>query len=55
MENVLFLSEFAPINTGVNTLGYDQQANGWTVGEGAGAVVLKRYEAAKEDNERIMQ
>ena len=53
VENVLFRSQFAPINTGVNTLGYDQQANGWTVGEGAGAVVLKRYEAAKEDNERI--
>ena len=53
VENVLFRSQFAPINTGVNTLGYDQQANGWMVGEGAGAVVLKRYEAAKEDNERI--
>ncbi|MEH2279812.1 MAG: PfaB family protein [Nostoc sp.] len=53
VENVLFRNQFAPINTGVNTLGYDQQANGWTVGEGAGAVVLKRYEAAKEDNERI--
>ncbi|MBN3942171.1 PfaB family protein [Nostoc sp. NMS9] len=53
VENVLFRSQFAPINTGVNTLGYDQQANGWTVGEGAGAIVLKRYEAAKEDNERI--
>ncbi|MEH1911325.1 MAG: PfaB family protein [Nostoc sp.] len=53
VENVLFRNQFAPINTGVNTLGYDQQANGWTIGEGAGAVVLKRYEAAKEDNERI--
>ncbi|WP_373525236.1 PfaB family protein [Nostoc sp.] len=53
VENVLFRNQFAPINTGVNTLGYDQQANGWTVGEGAGAVVLKRYDAAKEDNERI--
>ncbi|MEH2247849.1 PfaB family protein [Nostoc sp.] len=53
VENVLFRSQFAPINTGVNTLGYDQQANGWTVGEGAGAVVLKRYETAKQDNERI--
>ncbi|MFN6529234.1 PfaB family protein [Nostoc sp. ChiSLP03a] len=53
VENVLFRNQFAPINTGVNTLGYDQQSNGWTVGEGAGAVVLKRYEEAKEDNERI--
>ncbi len=53
VENILFRNQFAPINTGVNTLSFDQQANGWTVGEGAGAVVLKRYEAAKEDNERI--
>ncbi|MEH2080621.1 MAG: PfaB family protein [Nostoc sp.] len=53
VENVLFRNQFAPINTGINTLGYDQQANGWTVGEGAGAVVLKRYEAAKQENERI--
>ncbi|MEH2128202.1 PfaB family protein [Nostoc sp.] len=53
VENVLFRNQFAPINTGVNTLGFDQQANGWTVGEGAGAVVLKCYEAAKQDNERI--
>ncbi|MEH2278275.1 MAG: PfaB family protein [Nostoc sp.] len=53
VENVLFRNQFASINTGVNTLSFDQQANGWTVGEGAGAVVLKRYETAKEDNERI--
>ncbi|MEH2394799.1 MAG: PfaB family protein [Nostoc sp.] len=53
VENVLFRNQFAPINTGVNTLSFDQQANGWTVGEGAGAVVLKRYETAKEENERI--
>ncbi|MEH2181462.1 PfaB family protein [Nostoc sp.] len=53
VENVLFRNQFAPINTGVNTLSFDQQANGWTVGEGAGAVVLKRYETAKQDNERI--
>ncbi|MEH1837033.1 MAG: PfaB family protein [Nostoc sp.] len=53
VENVLFRNQFAPINTGVNTLSFDQQANGWTVGEGAGAIVLKRYETAKQDNERI--
>ncbi|MEH2142671.1 PfaB family protein [Nostoc sp.] len=53
VENVLFRNQFASINTGVNTLSFDQQANGWTVGEGAGAIVLKRYETAKEDNERI--
>ena len=36
----------ATINTGVNTLSFDQKANGWNVGEGAGAVVLKRHDTA---------
>ncbi|MBE9215266.1 PfaB family protein [Plectonema cf. radiosum LEGE 06105] len=53
MENVLLRSKIANINTGVNTLSYDQKANGWTVGEGAGAVVLKRHEVAKQENKCI--
>ncbi|MDF5712727.1 MAG: PfaB family protein [Rhizonema sp. NSF051] len=53
MENVLLRSRHAQINTGVNTLSYDQKANGWMIGEGAGAVVLKRHETAKKDNDRI--
>ncbi|MGB3655276.1 MAG: type I polyketide synthase, partial [Rivularia sp. (in: cyanobacteria)] len=53
MENVLLRSKSATVNTGVNTLSYDQKANGWTVGEGAGAVVLKRHEVAKQENECI--
>jgi len=53
MENVLLRSKIASINTGVNTLSYDQKANGWTVGEGAGAVVLKRNEVAKQENKCI--
>ncbi|NJM19359.1 MAG: PfaB family protein [Richelia sp. SM1_7_0] len=53
MENVLLRSNIATINTGVNTLSYDQKANGWTVGEGAGAVVLKRHEVAKQENKCI--
>ncbi|MEB3220298.1 MAG: PfaB family protein [Nostocales cyanobacterium 94392] len=53
MENVLLRSKIASINTGVNTLSYDQKANGWTVGEGAGAVVLKRHEVAKQENKCI--
>ena len=53
MENVLLRSKLATVNTGVNTLTYDQKANGWMVGEGAGAVVLKRHEVAKQENECI--
>ncbi len=53
MENVLLRSKSATVNTGVNTLSYDHKANGWTVGEGAGAVVLKRHEVAKQENECI--
>ncbi|MBW4685471.1 MAG: PfaB family protein [Komarekiella atlantica HA4396-MV6] len=53
VENVLLRNQYAQINTGVNTLSYDQKADGWMVGEGAGAVVLKRHETAQENNERI--
>jgi PfaB family protein len=53
VENVLLRNQLAQINTGVTTLSYDQKANGWTVGEGAGAVVLKRHETAKKESERI--
>ncbi|WP_414586151.1 PfaB family protein [Scytonema sp. PCC 10023] len=53
VENVLLRNQLAKINTGVNTLSYDQKANGSLVGEGAGAVVLKRYDRAKKENDRI--
>lgn len=53
VENVLLRNQLARINTGVNTLGYDQKANGWTAGEGAGAVVLKRLDIAKQEQDRI--
>ncbi|WP_414755460.1 PfaB family protein [Anabaena sp. CCY 9910] len=53
VESVLLRSQSAPINTGANTLSYDQKANGWTVGEGAGAVVLKRHQQAMENGDRI--
>jgi PfaB family protein len=53
VENVLLRNQLAKINTGVNTLSYDQKADGWMVGEGAGAVVLKRHDTAQENNERI--
>lgn len=53
MENVLLRNELSTVNTGVNTLSYDQEANGWAIGEGAGAVVLKRHQLAKQENECI--
>ncbi|MEL6458782.1 MAG: PfaB family protein [Cyanobacteria bacterium J06621_15] len=53
MENVLLRNELSTVNTGVNTLTYDQKANGWMVGEGAGAVVLKPHKVAKQESECI--
>ncbi|HLO86978.1 MAG TPA: type I polyketide synthase [Nostocaceae cyanobacterium] len=53
VENVLLRSQWGEINTGINTLSFDQKANGWTVGEGAGAVVLKRHDTAVAENQRI--
>jgi PfaB family protein len=53
LENVLLRNQLAAINTGANTLAYDQKANGWMVGEGAGAVVLKLHETAQKASDRI--
>ncbi|HDN25914.1 MAG TPA: PfaB family protein, partial [Thioploca sp.] len=52
-EHVLLRHQLAPINSGVNTLSYDEKANGWMVGEGAGAVVLKRVDTAQTAQDRI--
>lgn len=52
-EHVLLQQQFAPVNQGNPTLSFDQQANGWLVGEAAGAVVLKRQDIAKQQNDRI--
>lgn len=51
VENVALRSQFAPLNTGAATLSFDQNSNGWLVGEGAGAVVLKR--ADRVNNQRV--
>ncbi|MGK5094211.1 PfaB family protein [Deltaproteobacteria bacterium TL4] len=53
LEHVLFRNQLSKANTGVNTLGFDRQANGWLVGEGAGAIVLKRQDDAMQAGERI--
>ncbi|MDB9373130.1 PfaB family protein [Nodularia sphaerocarpa] len=51
--SVLLRNQTTAINTGVNTLSYDQNAHGWMVGEGAAAIVLKLHETAKQDHSRI--
>lgn len=53
VENVLLRSQFGKLNTGTNTLSFDQNADGWNVGEGAGAVVLQRHDRALQNNQRI--
>ncbi|BAZ66513.1 beta-ketoacyl synthase [Fischerella sp. NIES-4106] len=51
--SVLVQNQTAKSNTGVNTLSYDQNVNGWMLGEGAAAVVLKLHKTAQQDNDRI--
>ncbi|GAX36834.1 PfaB family protein [Nodularia sp. NIES-3585] len=53
VENVLLRSQLAKINQGINTLSFDENADGWMVGEGAGAIVLKRHDTAQQDNQKI--
>ncbi|MCP4688084.1 MAG: PfaB family protein, partial [Desulfobacterales bacterium] len=52
-ESVLWRNGRHPSNTGVKTLSFDRGTTGRTVGEGAGAVVLKRLDQAQEDQDRI--
>ncbi|MGM3307904.1 PfaB family protein [Anabaena sp. WFMT] len=53
VENVLLRSQLGKLNTGINTLSFDEKADGWNVGEGAGAVVIKRHDTALQNNQRI--
>jgi len=41
VENVLISNKIDPINRGKASLSFDRDVDGWLVGEGAGAVVLK--------------
>ncbi|WP_218080751.1 PfaB family protein [Anthocerotibacter panamensis] len=52
-ESVLLRHQLSPANRGIASLSYAQNAKGWVPGEGAGAVVLKLYETAKQAGDRI--
>lgn len=52
-EHMLARSRLSPLNTGKHTLSYDLEVNGWTIGEGAGAIVLKRLDSARRHQNRI--
>jgi PfaB family protein len=53
IENNSLVDGGASGNAGISTLSYDRNANGTTVGEGAGAVVLKCLDAARQNSDRI--
>lgn len=53
VENVLLRNSMASVNSGNPSLSYEADSNGWLVGEGAGALVLKRYADAVEHGDRI--
>ncbi|TAE00558.1 MAG: 3-hydroxyacyl-[acyl-carrier-protein] dehydratase FabA, partial [Bacteroidetes bacterium] len=51
-ENVMLKAKDNPI-TQKQTLSFEKNGQGWAVGEGAGVVILKRLEEAKQDKDRI--
>lgn len=53
LENVVLRQRFSPVNTATPGLSFSETNNGWSVGEGAGAVVLKRLDDALAENARI--
>ncbi|GJM62549.1 beta-ketoacyl synthase N-terminal-like domain-containing protein [Persicobacter diffluens] len=49
LEGVATRHKINPMNSGQETCSWNENTNGWLVGEGAGAIVLKRAEDATED------
>ena len=52
MESLLLRQQFGEIHKEGNVLSFDQSSQGWAVGEGAGAIVLKASEKIQK-NERV--
>ena len=52
-EQVLWRHQTAPINDGTHTWHYDQETTGWTIGEGSGAVVLKRADQSQTSQDKV--
>jgi PfaB family protein len=53
IENVMIRAQTAPLGTTDSTFGWDVANNGWHIGEGAGAVVVKTVENAQNADNRI--
>ena len=49
LESVVSRHSVHPLNQGTASLGWNQSTDGWMIGEGAGAIVLKRVEDSQED------
>jgi PfaB family protein len=47
-ESILIRQQTNPVNAGSAAFGFDANAQGWMIGEGAGAIVLKRADLAQE-------
>ncbi|NJK81487.1 MAG: PfaB family protein [Chloroflexaceae bacterium] len=53
IESVHAHLQHGPLASGAATLSHDAQAAGWQVGEGAGAIVVQRYEQAQQTDRHI--
>lgn len=52
-EAILSRNSQNPVNTGTPSLSFNHKTDGWMVGEGAGAVVLKRADKIKKGHHRL--